>query len=84
MDDLQLKLRLNDIGMLILQHKMEEGGEITLRPKEIRRDVHNWAKKAGVSNYLMAQLVKKIMTTAFEKTVAELDAIKDTDKVEKA
>lgn len=80
MDDLQLKSRLNDIGMVLLQHKMEENGDIKLNPKETQRDVHNWAKKAGVSEYLMAQLVKRIVKTAYEKTMAELDTFQDPDR----
>ena len=85
MDALELNIRLNDLCMLLLQRKMEENGEIKLMPKEIRRDVHNWAKKAGVPEYLMARLTKRVLTTAFEKTIAELDKmIEETDKVEGA
>lgn len=69
--------RINKVAFLVLQYKLEEEGKITLRPKEIRRDVHNWAKKLNLPAREMAQLLKIILMEAYNKTLSELEKIQD-------
>ena len=73
--------RLGQLGLQILQQKMEEDG-IRLHPKEMRREILNQAKKYGVPPHELAELAKMAIKAAYDKTMAVLEAIKDTDKVE--
>lgn len=68
-------LRVGVVALIVLQHKLEEEGKVTLRPKEIRRDVHNWAKKLDLPANEVAELLKVILKKAYQKTMAELDLI---------
>lgn len=67
--------KVGDIALLALQHRMETEGMITLNPKEIRRQIHNQAKTLGIPPHELAEVAKIIYKTAFDKTMAELDAM---------
>lgn len=73
--------RLGQIALRALQHKMEEEG-VRLMPKELKRSIHNEAKKLGVSAQELAEFVKLVYKSAFDKTMAELDSISSPAKVE--
>ena len=61
--------------MLLFQQKMESDGSITLNPKETRRQIHNMAKSLGIPPNELAEVAKIIYKSAFDKTMAELDAM---------
>ncbi len=74
--------RIGQVAMLFLQRKLEDDGGLRLRPKEVRREIINVSKRLGITPQESAELAKVILKTAYDKTVAELDAILKTDKVE--
>ncbi len=74
--------RANEIAMQVLQEKLESDGEIKLTPSEIKRSVHNTAKKMNLSQKEVAGFIKIVLEKAYLKTVAELDAIITPSKVE--
>lgn len=67
--------RVNEIGLMVLQQKLEEDGSIILRPKQIRRDVHNWAKNLGLKPTEVAELLIVVLEAAYNKTMSELGKI---------
>lgn len=74
--------RANELAMQVLQDKIERSGDLKLIPSEIKRNVHNSAKKMNVSPQEVAGLIKIVLEKAYLKTVAELDAIINSGKVE--
>ena len=74
--------RANAIAMQVLQEKIERGGELKLIPSEIKRTVHNSAKKMNIPAKEVAEFIKIVLEKAYSKTVAELDAIINSSKVE--
>lgn len=76
--------RLGEIALLVLKKQKLENEGITLKPKGVKREIYNTAKKFGVSAQEVAQLFKLILDEAYEKTMAELNKIQDSDKVEGA
>lgn len=75
------KERAGQIAMQALQMKMEADG-IRLNPKELKRHIHNEAKEIGVTTQELAELAKLIYRGAFEKTMAVLEEISPSAKVE--
>lgn len=65
------KERLGEIALRALQENMEQEG-IRLRPKEIRREVHNEAKRLMITEREAAELITTIIEAAYQKTMAEL------------
>ena len=78
------KERIGEIAMLVLQHKLEQDNGVRLNPKEIKREIINSSKKFGITPQEGAEFVGIILKTAYDKTMAEVEAIKTskTDKVE--
>jgi hypothetical protein len=54
-------------------HFMREG--FTLKPQEVKRDLHNRAKEWGVPVKQVAEAHKVLASFLFEKTVKEIDKI---------
>lgn len=74
--------RANELAMQVLQEKIERSGDLKLIPSEIKRNVHNSAKKMNVPPQEVAGLIKIVLEKAYLKTVAELNAIINSGKVE--
>ena len=74
--------RANELAMQVLQDKIERQGELKLIPSEIKRTVHNSAKKMNVPPQEVAGLMKIVLEKAYNKTIAELDAVINSGKVE--
>ena len=74
--------RANAIAMQVLQDKMERDHQLVLIPSEVKRTVHNSAKKMEASPAEVAGFMKIVLEKAYSKTVAELDAIINSSKVE--
>jgi len=74
--------RIGEIAMVVLQNKLEQDGGIRLIPKEIKREIINSSKRFGVTTQEGAEFVGIILKTAYDKTIAEIEAIKvsKTDK----
>ncbi len=70
------KERIGEIALVVLQHKMEQDG-IRLNPKEIKREIVNGSKKLGVPVHESAEFAQIMIKAAFDKTMAELDTIKN-------
>jgi hypothetical protein len=66
--------KVGQIALRVLQQKMELDG-IRLNPKELKREIHNEAKKFGITPQELAEFAKLIYKTAFDKTMTELDLI---------
>ena len=73
--------RANAIAMQVLQDKMERNGELKLIPSEIKRMVNNSAKKMNIPAKEVAEFVKIVLEKAYNKTIAELDAVINSGKV---
>lgn len=67
--------RANAIAMQVLQEKIERNGELKLVPSEIKRVVNNSAKKMNIPAKEVAEFIKIMLEKAYNKTIAELDAI---------
>lgn len=76
------KARIGEIAMLLLLKKSEEEG-ISLKPKEIRREIMNGARKLGISNYESAQFAKIVIKSVYDKTMDALDGITPSTVFEK-
>jgi hypothetical protein len=74
--------RANAIAMQVLQDKIERNGELKLIPSEIKRIVNNSAKKMNIPPKEVAEFIKVVLEKAYSKTIAELDAIINSSKVE--
>lgn len=74
--------RANELAMQVLQDKIERDGELKLIPSEIKRNVHNSAKKMNVPPQEVAEFMKVVLEKAYNKTIAELDAVINSGKVE--
>lgn len=75
------KERLGEIALFALQLQLEEKG-LRLDPREIKRDLHNEAKKLGVPIQEFAEMVRAVYKTAYERTMAAIDEVSPPDKVE--
>jgi hypothetical protein len=73
--------RLGEIATTILQNKLEEEG-IQLKPKEIRRDIINLAKKYQIKPSEVAEFFKIGLEKALKKVLAEIGKIKDYSEEE--
>ncbi len=69
------KERIGEIAVLVLQNKMEQDG-VRLNPKEIKREIINSSKKFGITVQEGAEFVGIVIKTAYDRTMAEIDAIK--------
>lgn len=67
--------RLGEIALLIIKRQKLEKEGVTMKPKEIKREVHNAAKRFGVKPQEVAELFKLVLDEAYEKTLTELEAI---------
>jgi len=74
--------RANAIAMQILQDKVERSGDFKLIPSEIKRDVHNASKKMNIPAKEVAGFLKIMLEKAYNKTIAELNAVINSGKVE--
>ena len=74
--------RANAIAMQVLQDKIERSGDLKLIPSEIKRMVHNSAKKMNIPAKEVAEFIKIILEKVYNKTIAELDAVINSGKVE--
>jgi hypothetical protein len=70
------KDRIGEIAVQALQRQMEQNGNISLNPKEVKRQIANEAKSLGISPRDMAEFAKVVYKTAYDKVMAELDTIK--------
>lgn len=70
------KERVGEIALILLQHKMEKNGDITLNPSEIKREILNESKKFGVEPHEAAEFLQIVVKTAYEKTMATLEEVK--------
>lgn len=70
------KERIGEIAVQALQRQMEQNGNISLNPKEVKRQIANEAKTLGISPRDMAEFAKMVYKTAYDKVMAELDTIK--------
>jgi len=77
------KERIGEIAMLVLQNRLEQDDGIRLNPKEIKREIINSSKKFGVTSQEGAEFVGIILKTAYEKTMAEVEAMIKTPKTDK-
>ncbi|MEA3399411.1 MAG: hypothetical protein U9R00_02780 [Patescibacteria group bacterium] len=77
-----LKERANELAMQVLQEKIERDGELKLIPSEIKRTVHNLAKKMNIPPQEIAGLIKIVLEKAYLKTATKLDEIINSGKVE--
>lgn len=68
--------RVREIALVALQSIMEESGEIRLNPKETKRKVTEFAKKLNLPPHEVAELSAIIIRTAYDKVMAQLDAMK--------
>lgn len=75
------KERQGELAMLaVIAMKESEG--LTLKPKEIKREVKHAADKLKVASVMeIAEFYKIIATEIFEKTIKELDVIINSGKV---
>lgn len=71
------KQRQGEIALMVLQKQLEADGELKLKPKEVKRDITNQAKSLGIPVHEAAQFAIEMYKTAYEKTIAELETIKD-------
>lgn len=69
-----------EIAMAILLSKIEQEG-FTLKPKEVKREIVNSAKKLQIPVNKLGEFYKIFMKILYEKTTVELDKI-ITGKVE--
>ncbi len=75
------KERIGEIALLMLQDKLEQDG-IRLNPKEVGREIVGTSKRFGITKREGAEFVRNILKTAYDKTMAEVEAIMRTGKVE--
>ncbi len=73
--------RLGQIALDILIRKLTEEG-FHLKPKEVKREASNAAKKAGIPAAEMAEVYKKLLEALVTKTMSELDSIINATTVE--
>jgi hypothetical protein len=76
------KERIGEIARLVLQQKLERDGSIRLNPAEIKREISNESKKMGITAQEGAEFVAIIITTAYDKCMAELEKVAKAGKVE--
>lgn len=77
------KERLGELALMGLHAKLERDG-IKLAPKEIKRQIHNEAKSMGIPPAELAELAKLIYKKAYEDTMAQLEEISPSAKVEES
>lgn len=66
--------RQNELAMArLLLHYRENG--VTLHPSEVKRSIHNMAKKLGVSPQEVAESSKIIYKMMYEETIEVVDSI---------
>ncbi len=74
------KERVGEIAMMVLQDKLENNGSICLNPKEVKRDIINISKKLGITPQEGAEFAGIIFNTAYDKTMVELNSLKNKDE----
>ena len=74
--------RVNELAMQVLQEKIERSGDLKLIPSEVKRSVHNLSKKMNIPVKEVAEFMKIMLEKAYSKTIAELDAVINSGKVE--
>ena len=58
------KERIGEIALLSLQEKLEKDG-LRLNPKEIKRDLHNYARSLGISIHEATEFMSAMLKTAY-------------------
>jgi len=76
------KERIGQIALQALQQRLEQDG-ISLNPKTLKRQIHNDAKNFGITAQELAEFIKLIYRSAFDKTMAELESISPSSPSEK-
>lgn len=66
--------RLNEIATMRLVLYYRENG-VMLRPGEVKREIHNMAKKLGVTPQEVAECARFIYSKIFEETMEVVDSI---------
>lgn len=68
------KEKLGEIAMLALVAKFKEEG-LMLRPKEVKRQISNVAKKLGITPAEFAEFCKVVYKELYTETMEELEKI---------
>ena len=68
------KERLGEIALMGFYAQVCRDG-LKLAPKEIKREIHNEAKKMGISSAELAEVAKLFYKKAYEETMAQLEEI---------
>jgi hypothetical protein len=75
------KERQGELAMIALLEEKTSNG-IMLKPKEVKREIKNAAKRVGISEKEVAEFYKIVLESVYQRTVLELDAIIKSGKVE--
>jgi hypothetical protein len=76
------KERIGEIAFLSLVSKFKQEG-LSIKPKEIRRNASESAKKLGIPLDEFAEFAKILYKELYDANLDELNKLSGTDKVEK-
>lgn len=75
------KERIGQIAFLALVEKFKQEG-LSIKPKEIKRNASESAKKLGITVAEFAEFAKILYKELYEANLVELNKLSGTDKVE--